>query len=157
MVKKTGDGKLDALRALYGDNEHARAILEDFAGRTNNQRITEVEQIMRRLSTAELPRWAVIKLFRGLGELGYGRFIEGRRGHPSRFRWSASLIDIGKAAKGETLDITSDVGEEESAESDLVEHQFNLRAGMVVTIELPADFSEKEAERLSGFLRSLPL
>jgi hypothetical protein len=52
--------------------------------------------------------------------------------------------------------MTSMPGDEEE-ESDLIAHQFNLRPGMVVSIELPADFTEKEAERFSGFVRSLPL
>jgi hypothetical protein len=98
-------------------------------------------------------------MFRRLGELGYGRFVEGRHGHPSRFLWSSSSIDIGKVASGEKIPITpvSDQEEDDSNEDELISHPFNLRPSLVVTVALPADLTEKEAERLSGFIRSLPL
>jgi hypothetical protein len=150
-----GNGETKALRELYTENEYAKAILDDFAGRTNRQSTTGVDQIMSRLRTAELPKWAVVKLFRRLGELGYGRFVVGRRGKESRFVWSANPIEVGKSAQGEDLAITS-LPEPEAAEVEMVMHQFNLRPEMPVKIELPADFTEREAERFSQFLRSLP-
>ncbi len=144
-----------ALRELYTENIYAKAILDDFASRTNRQTTTGVDQIMARLRTTELPKWAVVKLFRELGELNYGRFVVGRRGGESRFVWSANPIEVGKAAQGEDLAITS-LPEPETADVEMVMHQFNLRPGMPVKLELPADFTEKEADRLSQFLRALP-
>jgi len=73
MNQKTGGVDLNALRELYSDNDFAKAILDDFAGRTNNQRIIRVDQITTRLRATELPCWSVIKLFRGLNDLGHGR------------------------------------------------------------------------------------
>lgn len=35
-------------------------------------------------------------------------------------------------------------------------HEYHLRPALKVSIELPADITEKEAERLSLFIRSLP-
>jgi hypothetical protein len=83
------------LRALRNANDYSKAILDDFAGRVNNQRITKIDQILSRLRDLEIPRWAAIRLFRELEKLGYGRFIEGRKGHPSRFVWSSNSIDVG--------------------------------------------------------------
>lgn len=151
--KENSDNK--ALRALYEEDDYAKAVLDDFAGRTNNQRVTEVEQLMRRLRNTELPKWAAIKLFRRLDELGYGRFIVGRKGSPSRFKWSAKLAEVGRAAQGQNLAITS-VPEQDPAEPDMVSHQFALRPGMTISFDLPADFTDREAERLSQFLRALP-
>ncbi len=144
------------LQELYKSNETARIILDDFASRTNNQRVTEVDQLMRRLRSADLHRTNVIWAFKTLATLGHGEFIVGRKGSASRFRWISNPIDVGKAAQGENLSITS-MAEPDAPAGDMVTHQFNLRPGMPVTIDLPADFNEKEAERLSGFLRSLPL
>jgi hypothetical protein len=81
------------------------------------------------------------------------------KGHPSRFVWSSSSIEVGRAAKGENVSITAvaSVETEEDEANDIIAHKFYLRAGLTVTINLPADFSEKEAERLSGFLKSLPV
>lgn len=153
-TKGIGDNK--ALRELYTEDETTRIILDDFAGRTNNQRVTEVDQLMRRLRSAGLHRLAVIRLFKSLEKLEHGEFIVGRKGSASRFRWISNPIDVGKAAQGENLSIAS-MPEPEAPAGEMVTHQFNLRPGMPVTIDLPADFNEKEAERLSGFLRSLPL
>jgi hypothetical protein len=38
----------------------------------------------------------------------------------------------------------------------MITHQFKLRPEMTVTVQLPGDLTEKEAERFSQFLRSLP-
>lgn len=38
----------------------------------------------------------------------------------------------------------------------LLTHEYHLRPSLKVSIELPADITEKEAERLSLFVRSLP-
>ena len=38
----------------------------------------------------------------------------------------------------------------------LLSHVYHLRPSLKVSIELPADITEKEAERLSQFIRSLP-
>jgi hypothetical protein len=37
-----------------------------------------------------------------------------------------------------------------------LQHSFHLRPGVLVTIELPADVSTSEVERLCGFLKSIP-
>jgi hypothetical protein len=37
-----------------------------------------------------------------------------------------------------------------------LQHSFHLRPGVLVTIELPADVSTTEVERLCGFLKSIP-
>ncbi len=157
MPAEKRNGELKALQALYEDEEnYAKVVLDDFAGRTNRQSITGVDQIVSRLrGSAELPKWAVVKLFKALGELGYGRFVVGRRGGESRFIWTANPIEVGKAARGEVAAISS-LPEPETSDIEMVNHQFKLRPTMSITIELPADFTEKEAERFAQFLRSLP-
>ena len=163
MAKTQVSGGQTALREFYNENEHAKLILDDFAARTNNQRVTKVEQILSRLKLSDLPRWAVVKVFRELGELGFGRFVEGRHGHPSRFVWSSSSVDVGRGAAGTAgieiapVPAQDDEEEDEGEEVSLVSHSFNLRPNLAVTIALPGDLTEKEAERLAGFLRTLPL
>lgn len=159
MPKSHVPEQVGELRVLRDANDYSKAILDDFAGRTNNQRITKVDQILSRLRDLEIPRWAAIQLFRGLEKLGYGRFIEGRKGHPSRFVWSSNSIEVAKAAKGESVSITmiaSDESDDNDAE-EMITHRFYLRAKTVVSIDLPTDFTEKEAERLGSFLKTLPV
>ena len=104
----------------------------------------------------------MIKVFEQLAELEYGRFVEGRHGHPSRFIWSSSSVDVGRAAIGTdvveiALVAAQDDEEDDEEEVPLVSHPFNLRPGVTVSIALPGDLTEKEADRLAGFLQSLPL
>lgn len=44
-----------------------------------------------------------------------------------------------------------------AADTGMLVHSFHLRPGLQVTIELPADLSEREAERLARFVQSLPV
>jgi hypothetical protein len=159
MSKGPPPEQFDQLRLLRNENDYSRAILDDFASRTNNQRTTKIDQIISRLRDLEMPRWAPIRLFKGLAEQGYGRFIQGRKGHPSRFVWSSSSIEVGKAAKGDNVAITSLV-EDENENNDpeeMITHQFYLRTNTLIKLDLPADLTEKEAERLGNFLKTLPV
>jgi len=159
MQKAAIPPEVASLREEYASSISKKTILDDFARRTNNQRITKVEQIQNRLRGAGVKRWEVIALFRKLQALGYGAFIEGRKGHPSRFEWLASLIDVGKASQGSEdsinpvpSDATIDNGSDE-----MRKYTFPLRTDRDVIFELPANFTQKEAERFSAFLKTLAL
>lgn len=39
----------------------------------------------------------------------------------------------------------------------MLEHSFHLRPGLQITIELPADLSDREAERLARFVQAIPV
>jgi transcriptional regulator with XRE-family HTH domain len=43
------------------------------------------------------------------------------------------------------------------AEKGMLAHSFHLRPDLQVKIELPADLSEREADRLARFIQSLPV
>ena len=145
------------LRDVYSSGVAAKLILDDFAGRTNNQRLTKVDQILNRLSDANVHRWEVIALFRKLEELDHGKFIEGRKGHPSRFVWSSNPIDVGKAAQGDQAPISA-VSVDADTTSDpeeMREYVFPLRSGTDAAFTLPVNLTEREADRLSTFLKTL--
>lgn len=44
-----------------------------------------------------------------------------------------------------------------SSEAGMLQHSFHLRPGFQVTIELPEDLTEREADRLARFIQSLPV
>jgi hypothetical protein len=151
--------ELQELRNAYASGASAKVLLDDFANRTNNQRMTTVDQLLNRLRGANVQRWEVIALFRKLEQLKHGTFIEGRKGHQSRFVWSSSPIDVGKAAQGEEAPIAPvpmDVPADDSS-AELRKYVFPLRTSADVSFELPTDLSQKEADRLAAFLRSLAL
>ncbi len=146
--------ELIKLREVYSGS--AKAMLDDFASRTNSQRITKVDQILNRLRSADVQRSEAIALFRKLQDFGYGKFIEGRKGHPSRFVWSSSPIDVGKAAQGDEsiTSVSIDAATDDNF-GEMRDYVFPLRIGTDATFELPTDLTQKEAERLSAFLKTL--
>lgn len=150
--------KSNRLRELYNENEAAKAILNDFAERLRKQSITKLDQLLNRVPVA---RSDAIKVFRSLQSIGCGEFIEGRKGHPSRFSWTDDLTAVGRAARGEVPSVAPLEEEEEDSGSDKKsvferEHPLELRDNYIARVRVPADLTEREAERLATFIRSLP-
>jgi hypothetical protein len=157
MAKTTIPPELIKLREVYGSSTAAKAILDDFSHRTNNQRITTIDQILSRLRFANVERWEAIALFRKLEELEHGRFVEGRKGRLSRFVWSSNPIEVGRAAQGDdaSINLVSLNASADERREEMRTYVFPLRSNTDANFELPSDLTLKEAERLSAFLKSL--
>jgi hypothetical protein len=157
-----------AIRQLYATDATARTILDEFASFRHNRTTTALEQLLFRLTNAgkPVPKSEAIDVLRKLDELGCGDFITGRKGHPTRFAWRYPLSAIGKAAAAADPKLPEEIkrlddAEDDSpeplpAESELIVHSYQLRTGYKVQLELPADLTEREAWRLSEFLKTLP-
>src|SRR6266852_756140 len=98
---------IELLRQLYQQSPVAKAFFDYSARRERDQSETKVDRILVVLSAEGhvFPRRDIIALFRKLQEQGCGQFVEGRRGWPSRFVWSAGLISVGRAAAGDSQPI----------------------------------------------------
>jgi hypothetical protein len=148
------------LRQLYTENVVARAFLDHAAQRERDMSETSVDRIEKILREREIDvtRADVVALFQRLSELGCGQFIIGRRGRPSRIAWSVSIASVGRAAVGEQQ-VVAEIPPTESGatESESLSHSYHLRTETTVTFELPADLTPHEAERLAGFIRTLPM
>ena len=155
--------EVERLRELYRTSTAAKAILDDFADRSNNQRVTKVDQILHRLRSIDLTRSAAIATFRELEKCKCGRFIEGRKGHASRFEWSQNSTFVGKAARPEGSDsaeiaLVSGIESSRTSSPDgLSPHYFPLRPGVEAKLAIPADFSAREAERLATWVKTLAI
>jgi hypothetical protein len=156
-----------ALKALYASDPIARFVLDEFASRQRNQQKTKPDQLLLRLSNAgkAASRTEVINVMRKLDEYGCGKFITGRKGHPTRFEWQYDLVSVGKAAAGGAQSVEElqpvdedENGDEEIAETpeDSLEHTYQLRPDRQIGLLLPADLSAHEARRLSEFIKTLP-
>jgi len=148
------------LKWLYSNNSTARAFLDHAASRQKNSTETSVDRALAVLIQEghDLSRGQIIEMFRELEAAGCGEFLTGRRGWPSRFAWKVGLVSIGKAAAGEIQEIeeipAGTPTEEETLQ--MIPHVYQLRQDLKVTLELPADMTQREAIRLSEFVRSLP-
>jgi len=150
------------LREYYQADQLARLILDYFARRERNSRVTKLDRLQNLLDGEhEFSRGDLVAFFRRLQEIGCGTFVPGRHGHPSRFEWTADLITVGQVASGESDRVSDDVsgGDDEANggdDVDFLDHPFNLRPNLRVHVKLPGDLSVKEAERLADFVKSLP-
>jgi hypothetical protein len=148
------------LTTLYKDNAVARAVLDEFAERTNDSSVTKLDraiQIAEKRGIAA-SRADMTGVFRELEAAGCGQYLVGRRGHPSRFSWSVSLVSAGQAAAGENVRVEHVEPAEEVDEEgpSMLDHTFKLRPALAITVSLPGDLSVNESERLATFIKSLP-
>lgn len=153
------DGLLRKLTEFYGQDESARAVLDHLAGRERNRGATSVDSLLVGIKKdgRDISRAEVIRVLRSLDAFGCGKFLVGRKNNKSRFQWDVGLVSVGQVAVGETEEIVYEVPEEgDDMDVDIIKHQFQLRTDEAITIELPANLTETEAQRLAAFVKSLP-
>ncbi len=162
MTKASDSVNIKELQMYYNGSSTAKALLDHFASRERNRRETTVDRLYTKLTTdgVSLSRGDVIKVLQKLEDVGCGRFVAGRKGHPSRFKWIVGLGDVGRAAAGEKIEIeaapTVETEEPEDPTENLIEHRYRLRRDVEITLKLPTDLSSQEASRLASFLQTLP-
>lgn len=128
--------------------EELEQMIEDLR---NGRQEVDVDTLTRELLEKHkkvVRRPNLIAALKRLEEAGVGRFIVGRRGRPSRFRWNEEP----QAAAGH-------VGrrdERSPAPVCLVRHRFVLRPNLTVEFDLPEDLNRAEARRLAQFIETLP-
>jgi hypothetical protein len=84
------------LRTAYQNDSELQLVLDHFASRENNQKVTAVDTLLGALHRAKtpLPRHALVRVFRSLDALGIGRFIPGRKGNVTRFQWYEKSLRV---------------------------------------------------------------
>ncbi len=107
------DQVVKALRSLYKTDMQARATFEWMAGRKNNSSATSIERFttLLNISTSD-----AVALARRLTETGCGEYKVGRHGNVSRFEWWYSSVDVGRAARGDDVDLGSAADADEDVE-----------------------------------------
>ena len=157
--------QIDTLRTLYKSDESARQILDAFSARVKQVKFVTVHRLEH---ATGLARWDVVRILKLLEAHGIGDFVAGRKGKPSRFVFGElSVTSVGQAAAGEVDEIDSLPEEELSEDDDASDwlpadevrisetHSFVVRPTM--KIELPADLSRQEADRLIAFINLIVL
>lgn len=96
-----------------------------------------------------MDRWQAVLILKELADAGYGTYIVGRRGGETRLEKAASLPDGGSAG----LTASTSVGGLEAS----TRHVFQLMRESPVGIEVPADLTLQEAEKISKWLRAIAI
>lgn len=147
-----------AINGLYHSNRTARAVLQTLAAmpRQDETDLDKLEHKVKDVSRREL-----VTIFKALDEYGAGEFIPGRRGHASRFRWEVdsvniSTLDVSFPADNAPAPPVSTSMVDFANPTVLINHQFQLRSDLKITVQLPSDITGPEAARLAMFINSLP-
>ena len=142
------------LRQLYATKRGAKLVLDYAAtvmGVSSGTAMT-VDSLWRALKGPKGPqmsRCELITTLRAFTQAGCGRFMVGRHGQPSRFIWGAAPTAFLAALRPASPSPSGDTG--------IFGHAFRLRPGLVLALNLPADLTPSEAERLARFVQTLPI
>jgi hypothetical protein len=113
-------------------------------------------------------RSEVIDVLKACADEGVGTFYTGRHGKKSRIVWRKDRSEFAKdilrqrgQPSGETTeepapDATAQT-EEENSSIPMMRYPFILRTKLEISVELPKDLTVQEANRLSDFIKTLPL
>jgi hypothetical protein len=153
------DRIIEALRQLYQKSTVARAVIGWFGSRQNNSAETSVEAVDAALKRAghHYTRAEIIEALRQVAAVGCGEVVVGRKGHPTRLVWASgvSLTEAGKAAAAQTVGTAPTTNG--YSPNGIIEHSYHLRIGAPITLRLPSDLTQSEADRLADFVRTLPI
>lgn len=142
--------------------ESQRQFMEYLAAREREpkNRETPVDE----LEALGEPRPAAIQFFRDLAAAGCGQFLAGRRTKKTRLAWERKSKEVARdflnfpSGVGDSESTIPQTNEQEAAPvvSHFHRHEFLLRPGVQVSIELPLDITTEESIRLADFVRALP-
>lgn len=150
--------QIETLKQVYKNNDAARAICDHMAQRAKNQYETGRQRMEYWLASDgyDFKRSEVIAAFRSLEQAECGRYVEGRHGWKSRFVWAVQSKLVADAAQGlESKDVVETDTLEEEISDEAIEHTFVLRPDLSISLELPADLTKAEAQRLAQFVSAL--
>jgi hypothetical protein len=166
--------QVHAAQSLY-QNPTFRGFVDSMLRRKNNLSELQADRLATEDPVEGLDvagsRRIVIDFFRGLTTAGFGRLLVGRRGKKTRFQWGRGvrMLDFAQAASSPAdphaapRDFSrAQPGEAptramESCSVGAITYRFALRRDYLACFELPADLSAAEAERLTNFIKTLPL
>jgi hypothetical protein len=147
-------------------NPYAMKLILELAEDYNPRGYTNVSEAVSTLVDVceiNVGRSQIIALFRQLEKFECGLFFVGRKGHLSRFHWSIDIKLIAKTLKGNSSgEGTSPkasappTGTATAHSSATLRHTFHLRQDFELILNLPTDLTEKDAQRISKFVESLP-
>jgi hypothetical protein len=161
---------MEAIKTLYAKDSVAKAAFDYFATRQRNGSLTKVYRLLAvLLDHGHKASYVQVRDFlRKLGELGFGAYVIGRRGQPSRLKWRVGMVSLGQAAAGQSAQVEQLTEEEVPSANDEIEEvpnsalspddmklSYPLRRDRHVDLVLPKDITSSEAQRLSDFIKTL--
>jgi hypothetical protein len=156
------------IRSLGEDKPEFAPFLEFLLAKRRSVREVTADQLLSGCDLSGIVppqrRRLVVDFFRFLEGLRAGTLIIGRRGKKTRFAFKRNLSDLASIAGNPAATAVAE-STEEVAPADrgteptlpLFLHRFPVRPDFTLEFSLPIDLTSDEAERLSNFVRALPL
>ena len=154
------------LIAFCKTNPYAMRLILELAEEYKPKSVTNVSEAVSLLIDVcdiSVNYSQVTALFRQLEKLECGWFCVGRKGKYSRFRWTIDIKETGKLLANSSSDTpptskpSAHSRDSAQARSEAIRrHTFHLRQDFELVLSLPADLTEKEAQRIAKFVESLP-
>lgn len=131
-------------------------LLEHMERQPSTPPYSTAEQLQEALSTS---RRNMSVLLKGIEDAGIGKRVVGRRGAPTRIIWRYTWKSIAQVARGEGgAEALRPLDDKETlSRQPRIEHSYVLRHEEdPITLMLPRDLTQREADRLALFIQSLP-
>ncbi len=146
---------------LHDQNEAARRIIDNFTQRRDGASSTTTDDALEIAGMHAHQRVKITEVFKKLEGMGCGRFVPGRKTHPSRFVWETKPSTMAEALEGPKekpapapMPPVSEAEAAAQAASRIITYRFPMR-GDFLDVRLPFDLKRGEAERLAQFIESL--
>lgn len=149
---------------FFKANPYAMKLIFALAEEHKPEDVTTVSNAVSILEAhgISVNRQQVVALFRQLDDLGFGTFFIGRRGKPSRLYWKINFKLTSEAlgasisgAKPPLLS-SSPKAPPPGPSGKVLRHTFHLRQDFELFLDLPSDLTDRDAQRISKFVESLP-
>jgi hypothetical protein len=146
---------VSSLPQLYRQNALARALLNvllrhDAQSSRPPTDLALLRASLRHEQQVDADPRHLVPVLKQLSAAGCGKFWAGRRGLPSRFEWSSQAASLAQSATGGAA---PELNKPESIA--FVTHSYHLRPQLALSFSLPADLTEREANRLADYIRTL--
>lgn len=167
------ENKISKIADLSRNRPDFRELFEILSLWQRNQRSIDLDDFVRRFKDENIAseleqRKLSIEFFKKLDACGVGNFLVGRRGKSTRFIWRDAMLDVAQIALDkettqnnlpEQVERTTNIdnlSDQKDHSKTTFSHKYILRQNYEVTLNLPVDLTETEAERLSNFIKTLP-
>lgn len=160
MLAAVADARLENRLLKLGEKySFAADIFEYLAYNEKSYGAHSVERVSK---ITRVDYYDAIKTFKVLDEMGVGNFVVGRKGHDTRMIWKYDSRSVGKVGIRKSLTLLplskADAGDYDGPKlhEQIIKHEFFLRPNYLLKLELPADFNNKDLNRLTKWLGTLP-
>lgn len=137
-------------------NATSEAVFNVLAIRERNREETDLRRLRNQLVEEgfKIVPEEFKDTFQALAKAGVGELVAAHNGHPARFKWHFSLIEVGQAglqtkpAEVKPLKVVAPI----KAKPTEAHIMITLANGRSVQVSLPTDLSQEEASLVSKFI-----